>query len=339
MDAGIDDVPQFPRVIRVRAFPRIHVGLLDLGDATHRRHGGAGFTLAGPALEVAAEESDHLLVEGLSRLDERARREVRRALAELQETTGPLRTRIAVEQTMPPHVGLGSKTALLLAVLQAASLAGGRRLDAPALQRLSGRGGTSGVGINTFFTGGFVTDGGHPAAPGRPHAPSSASRPDAGPPVLCRLDIPAAWRFTLLVHPSQSIADEAERRLFADSTPVPECEVLRAISVMYHGVVAAVATADLALLGTAMDELHRTGFKRCELAAQAESIRAMYARVRDAGSAVGLSSVGPLLYVVSSEAAPDVPATLEGLARRHGFHCLGTFGPRNAGFEVLERAP
>jgi hypothetical protein len=31
------------------------VGLLDLGNVTRRRHGGAGFTLAGPCLEITGE--------------------------------------------------------------------------------------------------------------------------------------------------------------------------------------------------------------------------------------------------------------------------------------------
>ena len=327
---------QFRRVICVRAFPRVHVGLLDLGDVTPRRNGGAGFALAGPTLEISAEAADALHVDGLHQLDERAGREVREALSGFEEVTGPLGARLTIERALPAHVGLGSKTALLLAILQAASSIARRPLDMATLQRLSGRGGTSGVGINTFFRGGFVTDGGGPAAPGRPHGPSSASRPDRVPPVLCRLDIPADWRFTLLVHPSHRIADEAERQLFVESTPVPEREVLRSIAVMYHGIAAAVATADLGLLGTALAELHCLGFKGRELAAQPRSIRDLYERVRELpGSAVGLSSVGPLLYVISSAADPGVANASQSMARDCGFSCLGTFEPRNAGFELV----
>lgn len=306
---------------------------------TPRRNGGAGFAVAGPTLEVSAEEAGALQLEGLHQLDERAGREVRQALAGLQELTGPLGARLTVERALPAHVGLGSKTALLLTMLQAASTIARRPLDEATLQRLSGRGGTSGVGINTFFRGGFVTDGGGPATPGRPHEPSSASRPDRVPPVLCRLEIPADWRFTFLVHPSHRIADEAERRLFVEGTPVPEREVLRAMAVMYHGIVAAVATADLALLGAALAELHCLGFKQRELAAQPRSIRDLYERIRElTGSVVGLSSVGPLLYVISSAADPGVADTSQSLARDSGFSCLGTFEPRNAGFELVTKA-
>jgi beta-ribofuranosylaminobenzene 5'-phosphate synthase len=318
----------------VRSYPRVHVGLLDLGHVTRRRHGGAGFTLGGPCLEVTAEAGGPLEVRGLERYDERARQEVDHALDAFQRTAGPLGARLTLTQALPQHVGLGSKTALLLTVLRAASEVAERPPEPADLPLLTGRGGTSGIGVNSFFSGGFLTDGGHPAAPALPFGPSSAGRPDRVPPPLCRLAVPAGWRFTLLLPRCARLSDDAERRVFSRHTPLPETEVLRAIATLYHGIVPAVATDDLALLEAALADFHGLGFKARELAVQPAPVRHLYAAVRRVARPVGLSSMGPLLYVITAAGESDVRATVERLALEHDCDLLGTHEPRNAGFDV-----
>jgi beta-ribofuranosylaminobenzene 5'-phosphate synthase len=318
----------------VRSFPRVHVGLLDLGHVTRRRHGGAGFTLGGPCLEVLAEAGGPLEVRGLEHCDERARQEVDRALDAFQRTAGALHARFTLTRGLPQHVGLGSKTALLLTILQAASEIAELPLQASALALLTGRGGTSGIGVNSFFLGGFLTDGGHPAAPALPFGPSSASRPDHVPPPLCRLHVPAGWRFTLLLPRCAHLSDDAERGVFSQHTPLPEAEVLRAIATLYHGIVPAVATDDLTLLEAALEDFHRLGFKARELAVQPPAVRHLYAAIRRLALPVGMSSMGPLLYVVTAAGHADARAGVERLALEHDCELLGTHEPRNAGFDV-----
>ena len=98
---------------------------------------------------------------------------------------------------MRQHVGFGSKTALLMAIGIGCNEAAGSPLTEEELVVLSGRGGTSGVGVNTTFVGGFVVDGGRSKKKGTQFRPSSVEAPRGCPPVLVRLRIPSEWRVHL----------------------------------------------------------------------------------------------------------------------------------------------
>src|ERR1035441_2452586 len=56
-------------MIVIKAFPRVHISLLDLGDVTPRRYGGAGFSIDGNGLEVSAKSSKQTLKIGLDLLE------------------------------------------------------------------------------------------------------------------------------------------------------------------------------------------------------------------------------------------------------------------------------
>jgi beta-ribofuranosylaminobenzene 5'-phosphate synthase len=68
---------------------------------------------------------------------------------------------------------MGSKTALLLSMIEALSLLAGCDLSPSKLVELSGRGGTSGVGVSSYFSGGMIFDLGRPND-NLPFVPSSA---------------------------------------------------------------------------------------------------------------------------------------------------------------------
>src|SRR5439155_438082 len=210
---------------------RIHVGLIDLGYATLRRYGGAGFSINSHPIKIVAHRSTRLVVNGLHRLDPRGRGDVMDALVRLRRYLGhPLNVALSVRQMPPQHIGLGTKTALLLGILKGASLVAGRHIDRPALQRLSGRGGASGVGVNSFFIGGFIADGGQHRdilAKRRRFGPSSATTAIRVPPVLARTHVPRGWRFHLILPKGSSYAGKSEIRFFEHNTPVQAGEVLR----------------------------------------------------------------------------------------------------------------
>jgi beta-ribofuranosylaminobenzene 5'-phosphate synthase len=92
---------------------------------------------------------------------------------------------------------------------------------------------------------------------------------------------------------------EYERTFFRDNTPLPDIEVLETMSLMYHGVIPAIATRDLDCLSRALGELHKVGFKKRELAAQTDQVRAMLTSLWNfQGIPAGMSSMGPLLYAI-----------------------------------------
>lgn len=321
-------------MIVVRAFPRIHVGLADLGRVTARAYGGAGFALEGPAFAVSAAGAGERSLVGFDSLDADAYREVQDALARLEAHVGHgLPYEFVLEGQVRQHIGLGTKTALILATLQAGTSAAGQKVPMSVLQKLSGRGGASGVGINTFFTGGLVIDSGHRQGSVPDLFPSSAREPSEVPPVTARLSLPPTWRFRLFLPPGRRVSGQDEKEFFESAIPVPRAEVLETIALLLSGLAPAVATGDLAALAECLSALHRTGFKKRELRAQTEEVRGLLAEVSALGPA-GLSSLGPLVYAV--HAVDDVPDGLDRMAERFEAEDLGTWAARENGFEVID---
>jgi beta-ribofuranosylaminobenzene 5'-phosphate synthase len=321
-------------LIIVRAFPRIHVALADLGRVTARAYGGAGFALEGPAFAVSAITSGEKSLIGFDTLDDQAYREVQDALARLEAYVGRrMPYEFALQGRVRQHVGLGTKTALILATLQAAVRASGHELPVSVLQRLSGRGGASGVGINTFFTGGLVLDSGHRQGSVPDLFPSSARTPSEIPPVTARLSMPPTWRFRLFLPTGRRVSGREEKDFFESAIPVARAEVLETIALLFNGLAPAVATEDLGAFASCLAALHQTGFKKRELEAQTEEVRGLLAEASALGPA-GLSSLGPLVYTVYADG--EVPDDLDRIAERFEAEDLGTWAARGNGFEAID---
>ena len=130
---------------RVVAPARLHFGLLRSSPHPVTRHfGGCGLMIDRPQTIVTAEPSEVWSASGP---------DAERALALAQRVTTRCHT-IVVEQVPPAHCGLGTGTALALAVGKAVA----PELETAELARLTGRGGRSRVGLTGFDTGGYITE-------------------------------------------------------------------------------------------------------------------------------------------------------------------------------------
>ncbi len=319
--------------MKIISFPRIHVALADLAGATSRRFGGAGFAIEAPQTIVDFRHGNGhglLLPEGIESVTVTQLRSLCERMRPLADDV-----QITVEKMPPQHSGLGSKTALLLAVATGLYRIKARSARRVELQRISGRGGASGIGVNTFFDGGFLTDGGHAEGVGSPpFLPSSASDGHTPPPVIARHPIPLEWKFTLIVPLGRNYSGSDEIEFFRLHAPILKRDALATIGLLYHGVAAAVATCDLPLLTRSLVDLHTVGFKRKELEGQSARVRELLRSLQANSLAAGMSSMGPLLYVVTRTDAERDLAT--SLAAQNGSPALGTFSGRNSGFEVLD---
>lgn len=320
--------------MRVISFPRVHIALADLAGATFRRFGGAGISIDGlPTIVDVERVSRHPQVMIPPTSGESTLRVIHALLDRLRPECGDLS--VTVAKAPPEHIGLGSKTSLVMAVLVGAFGAAQVDRTRDELQNLSRRGGASGVGIHTFFDGGFIADGGHRQELGTSDfLPSSASLGHRPPPKLVQLSVPSSWHFTLILPRGHTYSGQDEVAFFRQHTPISEQSALRVLGLLYHGVSAAVATDDFALFREALAELQRCGFKRREIAGQPRIIRLVLRRLREQSIAAGMSSMGPLVYAVSpdAEAAEIAKAT----ATELGAAVLGTFRARNTGYERHE---
>jgi beta-ribofuranosylaminobenzene 5'-phosphate synthase len=99
--------------------------------------------------------------------------ELRNFIQSRLQIAGLTNVALTILESPPTHVGLGSKTSVSLACIEAACLTLGRQPTPIELISMTGRGGTSGIGINTYFSGGVIADDGHRMETGAKFYPSS----------------------------------------------------------------------------------------------------------------------------------------------------------------------
>jgi beta-ribofuranosylaminobenzene 5'-phosphate synthase len=146
--------------------------------------------------------------------------------------------------------------------------------------------------------------------------------------------IPENWRFHLLLPSGRYLHGAEEFEFFRRNTPIPSHEAWRAIALAYHGLAPAVSSGDLPLLREVLMCLHRVGFKRRELRGQSASVRWVVRELRKRTDvAVGLSSMGPLVYAVADADNRNCSRYIESLCRQGAAELLGVFAGRNLGYE------
>ena len=310
--------------------------LIDLAGATRRRFGGAGLALQATPVIVRAVRASRNRLDVSPNLPDRDRGDLKRYMATISRALN-MCFHIEVRSVMAQHVGLGSKTALLLAIGFGCNAFAANPLSPRQLVLMSRRGGTSGVGVNTTFTGGFVVDGGHCAAADIPYVPSSVGRPTTLPPAVVRLNLPADWRIHLFLPCGRRYSTREEIRFFEQNTPIHAKEVGDVLAAVYHGIATAVAEANLDGLKDALQEVQRTGFKRREIDSQSPGVRELLDRLDAEGElAAGMSSLGPLVYAVAARRRQSEWKPMLARVLRPGIEYLGCFRGRNRGYELVK---
>lgn len=281
--------------LRVHAPARLHLGFLDLNGGLGRRFGSIGLALDEPVTELEIRPAADLTVAGPEA--DRVRRCWLRAAHHLGV---PCAAAIKVVSAIPAHAGFGSGTQMALAAAAGVAWMHDRSLGAETARALE-RGNRSGIGIAAFFEGGLIVDGGR-------------KTDEPVPPIVTRLDFPAAWRVLLLLDPqTEGIHGPAETAAFGLLAPFPEATADRICRVVLMQVLPAVIEADLPAFSAGIGEIQsRLG----DHFAPAQGGRYTSPRVAAAMAAIeqsgitgtGQSSWGPtgFAFVESEAQARDV---------------------------------
>ncbi len=297
-------------MIYVSAPSRIHITLISM-TLERRIDGGVGFAINSPRTLVRAYYDN--------------------CKDEIAEKMG-VRACVEVVERPPRHMGFGSGTQLALAKAKAIAELYGMDLSVRELATISGRGGTSGIGVAVFERGGFVLDAGHEWEEKGGFLPSSASL--ATPPkVIMQRPMPK-WGI-LLVYP------KGEGRFFGKREveifkrlPLERREVERLSYIILMKLLPALIDEDPHAFGEAINEIQEVGFKKIENEIQPNEIKDALKFVREKVGNAGLSSMGHLIYsVVPLEESRRALKKLDELKKK-GFNVLLTF-PDNEGHKVF----
>ncbi|WP_370574035.1 beta-ribofuranosylaminobenzene 5'-phosphate synthase [Methanomethylovorans sp.] len=278
-------------MIRITSPSRLHLTLIDMNASQGRIDGGAGISLNSPQVVISAQKSDVIEVTGGPVLKERMETAARKVLPEGEGI------RIIIEEDMFAHVGLGSGTQAALSAAAAVNKLYGLGKSVRELAISVGRGGTSGIGVASFESGGFIVDGGHKFSDKGSFSPSSASRADPAP-VLFRHDFPD-WEIVLALPEIQGASDANEVDIFRKACPVPLEQVQELSHIILMKMMPAVIEKDIEAFGHAVNHIQCLGFKRYEVELQHQAVRDVMVLMQESGAyGAGMSSFGPAVYAV-----------------------------------------
>lgn len=322
------------RSIRISAPARLHVNLFDMSDQGYRQNGGVGFCITdfdtimefaiSPEFGVIDRRSD-----GLTKF------EAESLIGFLQELyrVNNYSHKITIKflSGPPPHSGFGTGTASKLACAEAASIFNENKSSQAQLISASGRGGTSGVGINTYFHGGLSVDFGVKATGAR-LAPSSARRnPPTQPVQLLNIKLPDDWRFGVIIPPNANkISAKDEIEFFNKTCPIPLSSVHESIYHAVSGMACAALEADYLTFCASINAIQKTQWKKAEWAAQSNTLETIKGYLQGVGAkCVGLSSLGPAIYFGTTNFEE-----LRNKLKLSQDHILAECSPNNFGREI-----
>jgi beta-ribofuranosylaminobenzene 5'-phosphate synthase len=226
-----------PSKITVTAPARLHMGFIDLSGSLGRQFGSIGIALNEINTRLTLATSDKRTITGSS-----AQR-AGRCLSQLCEAMSVSdQVSINIEAAIPEHVGLGSGTQMALAIGSALNAYYGLGLTVRDIAAVMDRGLRSGIGIGVFEHGGLVVDGGR-------------GEKTITPPVLVHLEVPADWRFILVLDRGQGLHGDQEIAAFEALPPFPQQEAEHLCYQIMMQALPAVAEQDLHQFGQVISQL------------------------------------------------------------------------------------
>ncbi len=283
--------------VKITTPSRLHFSLLDLNGALGRIDGGFGLAIAEPNFQIVAERATEIHLSASAYRDR-----VVTVLERLQKVHPFPGIRLTFQSEIPMHCGFGSGTQLSLGVAQAVNVLYELGLDVQELARVVGRGGTSGIGIAAFRTGGFIVDGGHRFPEQKSSfLPSSALGDISPPPVLLRYSFPEVPLLIVMPNCSRIYGDK-EVELFKTLCPQPEWVAQKLSHILLMQVLPALVERDMHTFGKALNQIQTFGWKKVEIDAQGAELRLTLDFLRESGAfGAGVSSWGSAICVVGED--------------------------------------
>ena len=206
--------------------------------------------------------------------------------------------------------------------------------DRTAEQSLSGRGGASGIGIHGFYVGGVLCDAGRANDHIDRLLPSGAGPATSLPLLMFRQPFPASWRVGLCLPGAELSHGLDERRFFEMNAPVPRIEALETMAILYHGLMPAFRLQSLELLASTLMSISNVGFKRLEIERCGENVINLLGDLLGKGYAAGMSSMGPLVYVIFATDDERASVELQELCAARNARWLGCHSGLNRGATI-----
>lgn len=268
----------------------------------YRLNGGIGFSIASPTLDISFEPSNSIDVidkrEYGFNQDELDRLIVHLNKIVMKEEFDTAFHCIIHEDMIPSHVGFGSNSMIYLSCVEALFILNERGYNNQDVISLSGRGGTSGIGINTYFRGGFIFDVGISNHEQRGLAPSSSFIDKVGdnPLLMKKVTLPE-WQLGICIPPIGHKSEEEESEFFQKKCPINKDAVEKILYEAVYGITSSLMEENFDVFCQSINAIQQTKWKSLERNLYGKELISAESIIRKAGArSIGMSSFGPLLY-------------------------------------------
>ncbi|WP_423792577.1 beta-ribofuranosylaminobenzene 5'-phosphate synthase [Methanocaldococcus indicus] len=277
--------------MKIESPSRIHITLIDLNGSIGRVDGGVGLALENPKIVIEGKEEDEIIIEG--EINKDVEKRIFTTAKKILDYIDERGVYLKVESLIPQHSGLGSGTQISLSVGKLISKIYNKDLDVYEIAKLTGRGGTSGIGIGAFKFGGFLVDGGHSIKEKPFFKPSSASKGITPAPILVRYNF--NWDTILIIPKGRHIYGNKEVDIFNKYCPIRLEEVRELSHLILMKILPSIVEDDLESFGEAINRIQHIGFKKVELSLQTQPVKEIIKEIQ-INNYAGLSSFGPTIY-------------------------------------------
>ena len=291
-------------MIKLISPSRIHLGLIDLNGSIGRVDGGIGISLDYPNFIIEGKGSSEIEIEFNKRILNNTNpndltdieNRIYYSSKEILKYIGEEGIYLKINEIMPQHSGLGSGTQISLATGKIISEIYNIKLNTKTISKITGRGGTSGIGVYSFEKGGFIIDGGHSFGKNKEKQdfkPSSASKNTPVAPLLFRHDF--NWDIVLTIPKGENICGDKEVDIFKKYCPISLNETQKMCHLILMKMIPAIINNDFISFGEVVNELQYIGFKKVERELQKPVVKELIKDLQNI-SYSGLSSFGPAIY-------------------------------------------
>jgi len=328
-----DEEKAMKKTITVRSCPRLHLGLLDLSGAYMRVDGGFGVSVS--AFPLTATVSESISTQIVSQSAD-IRKLCQYVLDDMKEILPHTCVQIVVESEGALHWGLGFATQCVFSVAQALLLYFHLDISKEELALILHRGGTSGIGVHSFYHGGFLVDGGH-AFPKDKNTlgPTSQCIPTAIPPLIARLPFPS-WLICIAVPKVHRLLGGVnEVKFWRQVTPIPVDEGRILSHNLLMGILPAVALRNFPDFCCAIQISTTAGIKKREIAYWQPGFTQCSTMLSENGwQGITLSSMGPAIigFAENAEIVMEKKSVMENSGL---FSSIVITTAQNSGFEIL----
>ena len=289
----------------IKSPSRLHLGLIDMNGSYGRLDGGIGLTIENPNFLLYSETAEKGITiefnddfEFNKNIKEECFKKINSSAQKVMDYYNVDEGfYFRVDSAYLPHSGLGSGTQIALSTGKLITESIGQEANGYTLGKITGRGGTSGIGVFAFDYGGFIVDGGHSIKEKSSFLPSSASK--ASPPQLFgRYEFPDEWGVLLVILKSDvSVNGQKEVNIFQEYCPIDRSEVELYSHLIFMNMIPFLIEKDLPCFGNIINKIQTIGFKNIEVSLQSDNIKKLMSKLREIGAyAVGMSSFGPTVY-------------------------------------------